>query len=79
MEMARGDAQEWFREHQGAPLWEYDRWVAERYEPSVLAGNGWAPGSPIDWKLQAALDGAHEGLRAARDYELRRRRSPRAA
>ena len=76
-DMAHEAGREWFRDNPGAPLAEFEAWVALDYEPRQLlaAGFGWAPGQLFDDKMQQSLDDAHAGLgRALVDETTRRRR-----
>jgi hypothetical protein len=72
--MAADAAREWWRDHPGAPLDEYDAWVYAELEPQMLRGMG----VPAGWRRltatqRAALDAIHVGL--AEGAALRRQRA----
>jgi hypothetical protein len=72
--MAADAAREWWRDHPGAPLDEYDEWVYREYEPMALRGMG----VPAGWRRltatqRAALDAIHVGM--ADGAALRRQRA----
>lgn len=69
--IAEGDAREWFRDHQGVPLEEFDDWVC-RYECQVLSWTEYS-GGRFGLKLNEILDDVHTGLQQALVDERRRR------
>lgn len=70
--MAKLDAREWFRDHRGAPLAEFDVWVG-KYELAMLMGSGYR-GGPLSTQLQEILDDIHLGLTEAVEERRRTRR-----
>lgn len=60
MGIARLDAREWFRDHPGASLHEFDQWV-DGYEVAMLRGSGYR-GGRLTTQLQEILDDIHVGL-----------------
>jgi hypothetical protein len=72
--MAVDAAREWWRDHPGAPLEEYDEWAYAVLEPRMLRGMGWRPGLSLSSVQQESLYAVRDGL--ADGMRLRR---PRAA
>lgn len=72
MGIARQDAREWFRDHPGAPLAEFDEWVGW-YELAMLHGCGYA-GGRLTGRFQGILDDIHVGLAHAVEERQRGRR-----
>jgi hypothetical protein len=61
--MAADAAREWWRDHPGAPLDDYDEWVYAVLEPRMLAGMGVQPGwRRLSVVQRDALDDIHEGI-----------------
>jgi hypothetical protein len=72
--MAADAAREWWRDHPGAPLDEYDGWAYLEYEPLMLRGMGVLAGwRRLTARQRAALDAIHVGL--AEGAALRRQRA----
>lgn len=62
--MAAEAAREWWRDHPGYSLGEYDGWVYREYEPLVLRGMGVPAGvaGRLTVTQRSALDAVHAGL-----------------